>query len=132
MLREELQHLQEQCSYVGEVNKIPCHFARGCTYFEDLVPSRDSLRGLFEPLFFLRLQVSDTLQVVLLPSFVQVVKPMDKKKVLVKVHPEGKFVVDVDKNIDINDVTPNCRYCCPMEKFLFGQVWKQILLTGWR
>ena len=56
MLREELQHLQEQCSYVGEV-----------------------------------------------------VKPMDKKKVLVKVHPEGKFVVDVDKNIDINDVTPNCR-----------------------
>merc|ERR1719356_1176407 len=41
MLREELQHLQEQCSYVGEV-----------------------------------------------------VKPMDKKKVLVKVHPEGKFVAD--------------------------------------
>jgi len=30
---------------------------------------------------------------------------MDKKKVLVKVHPEGKFVVDVDKNIDINDVS---------------------------
>lgn len=27
----------------------------------------------------------------------EVVKPMDKKKVLVKVHPEGKFVVDVDK-----------------------------------
>ncbi|RWS07072.1 26S protease regulatory subunit 8-like protein, partial [Dinothrombium tinctorium] len=54
MLREELQLLQEQGSYVGEV-----------------------------------------------------VKPMDKKKVLVKVHPEGKFVVDIDKNIDINDVTPN-------------------------
>ena len=56
MLREELQLLQEQGSYVGEV-----------------------------------------------------VKPMDKKKVLVKVHPEGKFVVDLDKNIDINDITPNCR-----------------------
>ncbi|CAL7940628.1 unnamed protein product [Xylocopa violacea] len=56
MLREELQLLQEQGSYVGEV-----------------------------------------------------VKPMDKKKVLVKVHPEGKFVVDIDKNIDINDVTPNSR-----------------------
>ena len=40
MLREELQHLQEQCSYVGEG-----------------------------------------------------VKPMDKKKVLVKVHPEGEYVV---------------------------------------
>lgn len=48
MLREELQLLQEQGSYVGEV-----------------------------------------------------VKPMDKKKVLVKVHPEGKFVVDLDKNIDM-------------------------------
>ncbi|NWT05217.1 PRS8 protein, partial [Mionectes macconnelli] len=72
LLREELQLLQEQGSYVGEV-----------------------------------------------------VRAMDKKKVLVKVHPEGKFVVDVDKNIDIPppsilgpdtdapppppQVTPNCR-----------------------
>nr|XP_054767256.1 26S proteasome regulatory subunit 8-like [Lytechinus pictus] len=39
----------------------------------------------------------------------EVVKAMDKKKVLVKVHPEGKFVVDIDKSIDINDVQPNCR-----------------------
>ena len=56
LLREELQLLQEQGSYVGEV-----------------------------------------------------VKPMDKKKVLVKVHPEGKFVVDIDKNIEMTQVTPNCR-----------------------
>ena len=70
MLREELQHLQEQCSYVGEVTNSFC---------------------------------------ILSNTHAQVVKPMDKKKVLVKVHPEGKFVVDVDKNIDINDVTPNCR-----------------------
>lgn len=34
---------------------------------------------------------------------------MDKEKVSVKVHPEGKFVMDVDKNININYVTPNCR-----------------------
>ncbi|RZF37505.1 hypothetical protein LSTR_LSTR011892 [Laodelphax striatellus] len=64
MLREELQLLQEQGSYVGEV-----------------------------------------------------VKPMDKKKVLVKVHPEGKFVVDVDKNIDINDVTPNSRVALRNESY---------------
>lgn len=25
-----------------------------------------------------------------------------------QVHPEGKFVVDVDKNIDINDVSISC------------------------
>lgn len=80
MLREELQLLQEQGSYVGEV-----------------------------------------------------VKPMDKKKVLVKVHPEGKFVVDIDKNIDINDVTPNCRVALRNEsytlhKILPNKVFKYICL----
>jgi len=69
MLREELQHLQEQCSYVGEV-----------------------------------------------------VKPMDKKKVLVKVHPEGKFVVDVDKHIDINDVTPNCRVALRNDSYTLHKI----------
>jgi len=56
LLREELQLLQEQGSYVGEV-----------------------------------------------------VKPMDKKKVLVKVHPEGKYVVDLDKGIEMSQVTANSR-----------------------
>lgn len=81
LLREELQLLQEQGSYVGEV-----------------------------------------------------VKPMDKKKVLVKVHPEGKFVVDIDKNIDINDVTPNCRVALRNEsytlhKILPNKVCKYLFLT---
>ena len=69
MLREELQLLQEQGSYVGEV-----------------------------------------------------VKPMDKKKVLVKVHPEGKFVVDLDKNIDINDVTPNSRVALRNESYTLHKI----------
>mmetsp|Transcript_10084 Transcript_10084/g.42379 ORF Transcript_10084/g.42379 Transcript_10084/m.42379 type:complete len:330 (+) Transcript_10084:300-1289(+) len=34
---------------------------------------------------------------------------MGKKKVLVKVHPEGKYVVDLDKNIDINKVSATAR-----------------------
>lgn len=34
---------------------------------------------------------------------------MGKTKVLVKVHPEGKYVVDLDKGIDINDVTTGAR-----------------------
>ncbi len=65
MLREELQLLQEQGSYVGEVVKV-----------------------------------------------------MDKKKVLVKVHPEGKFVVDVDKNIDITKLTPNTRVALKNDSYL--------------
>ncbi|KAJ9518879.1 hypothetical protein QJQ45_026274 [Haematococcus lacustris] len=34
---------------------------------------------------------------------------MGKTKVLVKVHPEGKYVVDIDKNIDITKLTPGAR-----------------------
>ena len=30
---------------------------------------------------------------------------MGKNKILVKVHPEGKYVVDLHKDIDINKVT---------------------------
>merc|ERR1711990_570479 len=52
----------------------------------------------------------------------EVVKPMDKKKVLVKVHPEGKFVVDVDKNIDINDVTPNCRVALRNDSYTLHKI----------
>ncbi|NP_001134720.1 26S protease regulatory subunit 8 [Salmo salar] len=69
LLREELQLLQEQGSYVGEV-----------------------------------------------------VRAMDKKKVLVKVHPEGKFVVDVGKNIDINDVTPNCRVALRNDSYTLHKI----------
>ena len=37
---------------------------------------------------------------------------MDNKKVLIKVHTEGMFVVGVDKNIDINDVIPTAEWPC--------------------
>ncbi|KAL6568085.1 26S proteasome regulatory subunit 8 A [Orobanche hederae] len=39
----------------------------------------------------------------------EVVKVMGKSKVLVKVHPEGKYVVDIDKSIDITKITPSMR-----------------------
>jgi len=39
----------------------------------------------------------------------EVVKLMGKNKVLVKVHPEGKYVVDLDKSIDVSKITPNLR-----------------------
>lgn len=69
LLREELQLLQEQGSYVGEV-----------------------------------------------------IKPMDKKKVLVKVQPEGKFVVDIDKNIDIQTITPNCRVALRNDSYTLHKI----------
>lgn len=36
---------------------------------------------------------------------------MGKSKVLVKVHPEGKYVVDIDKDIDIAELTPGVCVC---------------------
>ena len=39
----------------------------------------------------------------------EVVNIMGRKKVLVKVHPEGKYVVDVDKSIDITKMNVNDR-----------------------
>eukprot|EP01111_Echinosteliopsis_oligospora_P013084 TRINITY_DN45_c0_g2_i1.p1 TRINITY_DN45_c0_g2~~TRINITY_DN45_c0_g2_i1.p1 ORF type:complete len:403 (-),score=116.22 TRINITY_DN45_c0_g2_i1:34-1242(-) len=39
----------------------------------------------------------------------EVIKAMGKTKVLVKVHPEGKYVVDLDKAIDITKLVPGCR-----------------------
>jgi len=39
----------------------------------------------------------------------EVVKLMGKNKVLVKVHPEGKYVVDLDRSIETGKITPNLR-----------------------
>uniref|UniRef100_A0A493TUN1 Uncharacterized protein n=1 Tax=Anas platyrhynchos platyrhynchos TaxID=8840 RepID=A0A493TUN1_ANAPP len=44
------------------------------------------------------------------------------KKQGVRVHPEGKFVVDVDKNIDINDVTPNCRVALRNDSYTLHKI----------
>ncbi|CAB9502700.1 proteasome regulatory subunit 8 [Seminavis robusta] len=68
MLREELYHLQEPGSYVGEV-----------------------------------------------------VKAMGQNKVLVKVHPEGKYVVDLD-NIDINEMQPNTRVALRNDSYTLHKI----------
>merc|ERR1740124_910033 len=39
----------------------------------------------------------------------EILKGMGRQKVLVKVHPEGKYVVDIDKTIDITKLKPNDR-----------------------
>ena len=47
----------------------------------------------------------------------EVVKPMGKTKVLVKVNPDGKYVVDLDKDIDINKCTPNTRVALKADSY---------------
>merc|ERR1712019_105721 len=69
MLREELQLLQEQGSYVGEV-----------------------------------------------------IKPMDKKKVLVKVHPEGKYIVDIDPKLKMDDIKPTTRVALRNDSYTLHKI----------
>mmetsp|Transcript_1281 Transcript_1281/g.1702 ORF Transcript_1281/g.1702 Transcript_1281/m.1702 type:complete len:404 (-) Transcript_1281:66-1277(-) len=69
MLREELYHLQEPGSYVGEV-----------------------------------------------------VKAMGQSKILVKINPEGKYVVDIDKDIDIKDCKPNTRVALRNDSYTLHKI----------
>jgi len=52
----------------------------------------------------------------------EVVKVMGRKKVLVKVHPEGKYVVDVDKTIDITTLKANDRVALKNDSYLLHLV----------
>ena len=52
----------------------------------------------------------------------EVVKVMGKKKVLVKVHPEGKYVVDIDKSIDINDVVTGARVALRNDSYVLHHI----------
>jgi 26S proteasome regulatory subunit T6 len=50
------------------------------------------------------------------------VKAMGKAKVLVKVGPEGKYVVDLDKDIDINKCTPNTRVALRSDSYTLHKI----------
>jgi 26S proteasome regulatory subunit T6 len=52
----------------------------------------------------------------------EVVKMMGKKKCLVKFSGEGKYVVDVDRKIDIKKLTPNVRVACRSDSYLLHKI----------
>jgi hypothetical protein len=52
----------------------------------------------------------------------EVVKPMGKKKILVKVNPDGKYVVDFEKDIDINKCTPNTRVALRSDSYALHKI----------
>ncbi|XP_076885952.1 26S proteasome regulatory subunit 8 homolog A-like [Bidens hawaiensis] len=52
----------------------------------------------------------------------EVVKVMGKSEVLVKVHPEGKYVVDIDKSIDITKITPSTRVALRNDSYVLHLV----------
>ncbi|PRT55483.1 26S protease regulatory subunit 8 [Wickerhamiella sorbophila] len=52
----------------------------------------------------------------------EVVKVMSKDKVLVKVHPEGKYVVDVASDIDVKQIQPSMRVCLRSDSYQLHQI----------
>eukprot|EP00605_Chrysophyceae_sp_TOSAG23-4_P002175 GSChrysophyteH1.ASY1.ANO1.2405.1 assembled CDS len=52
----------------------------------------------------------------------RVVKPMGKAKVLVKLNPDGKYVVDLDKDIDINKCTANTRVALRSDSYTLHKI----------
>lgn len=56
-------------------------------------------------------------------SFVgEVIKPMNNEKVLVKISLEGKYVVDLANDIDINLVTPNTRVALMSDSYKLHKI----------
>lgn len=52
----------------------------------------------------------------------EVVKAMGKNKVLVKVSHDGKYVVDIDKDIDINKCTPTTRVALKSDSYTLHKI----------
>ncbi|KAJ3339630.1 26S protease regulatory subunit 8 [Gonapodya sp. JEL0774] len=52
----------------------------------------------------------------------EVVKVMGKKKVLVKVHPEGKYVVDIGSTIELAQLTPTVRVALRHDNYQLHKV----------
>jgi len=52
----------------------------------------------------------------------EVAKAMGKKKVLVKVHPEGKYVVDLDKSLNMDDIKPNLRVALKNDSYTLHKI----------
>ncbi|CAH8253911.1 unnamed protein product [Arabidopsis lyrata] len=66
----------------------------------------------------------EELQLLQEPGFYvgEVVKVMGKKKVLVKVYPEGKYVVDIDKSIYITKITSSTRVALRNDSYVLHLV----------
>lgn len=52
----------------------------------------------------------------------EVVKPLDKKKVLIKINPEGKFIVDIDKDIKIEECTTGTRVALRADSYTLHKI----------
>eukprot|EP00485_Elphidium_margaritaceum_P001067 CAMPEP_0202695892 /NCGR_PEP_ID=MMETSP1385-20130828/9336_1 /ASSEMBLY_ACC=CAM_ASM_000861 /TAXON_ID=933848 /ORGANISM="Elphidium margaritaceum" /LENGTH=395 /DNA_ID=CAMNT_0049351971 /DNA_START=29 /DNA_END=1213 /DNA_ORIENTATION=- len=52
----------------------------------------------------------------------EIVKKMGQNKVLVKIHPDGKYIVDIDKDIDIHDCKPGLRVALKNDSYMLHRI----------
>jgi 26S proteasome regulatory subunit T6 len=52
----------------------------------------------------------------------EIVKQMGKNKVLVKINPEGKYVVTVDESISLKDCLPNTRVALKSDSYVLHKI----------
>ena len=52
----------------------------------------------------------------------EIIKPLDKKKVLVKINPEGKYIVDIDKELKIEDCIAGARVALRSDSYTLHKI----------
>ena len=104
MLREELQLLQEQGSYVGEVIKPM---------------DKKKVLGNCSKLANFRFQITRHFRFGVEPEVESRNRQNDTK---VKIHPEGKFIVDIDPKIKIDDIKPNIRVALKSDSYVLHKI----------
>ncbi|KAG5562743.1 hypothetical protein RHGRI_005465 [Rhododendron griersonianum] len=132
MLKEELQLLQEAGSYVGEVVKVMGKSKvlvkegvekRLGPHLSWFTVSREVKEGVEKRLgphlswFTVSREVKEGVEKRLGPHLSWFTVSRE-----VKVHPEGKYVVDIDKNIDITKLTPSTRVALRNDSYVLHLV----------
>lgn len=103
--------------YISKIEEIQIRLRDKVQNFERLKAQRNELNNK------VKLMREELMQLHEPGSYIgEVVKPMGKQKVLVKVNPEGKYVVDIEKDIDINKCTPNTRVALRSDSYALHKI----------
>lgn len=103
--------------YVSKIEELQIKIRDKTQNFERLKAQRNELNNQ------VKLMREELLQLHEPGSYIgEVVKPMGKSKVLVKINPDGKYVVDLDKDIDINKCTANTRVALRSDSYTLHKI----------
>jgi 26S proteasome regulatory subunit T6 len=103
--------------YISKIEELQIKIRDKTQNFERLKAQRNELNNR------VKLMREELMQLHEPGSYVgEVVKAMGKQKVLVKVNPDGKYVVDLDKDIDINKCTPNTRVALRSDSYTLHKI----------